>query len=128
MSIKTYNAKYTEAFQKYLRTGSSLNESYLINKSAPHNDMNFYIWRTQEDDRVRPKHAENNGKIFSYNAPPPTDHPGKEFNCRCFAEEVNAKFDGNEDEISYYDINTWPLPPISGTLTPGKPILNNIEL
>lgn len=46
-----------------------------------------YRWRTAEDDRVRPTHAANNRKIFSWKKPPVvTGHPRTEINCRCTAE------------------------------------------
>ena len=35
-----------------------------------------YIWRSLDDEKVRPDHAANDGKIFSWNNPPPTGHPG----------------------------------------------------
>lgn len=48
--------------------------------------INKYDWETAEDDRVRPTHAENDGKIFSYDNPPPeTGNPGDDVNCRCVA-------------------------------------------
>ena len=47
-----------------------------------------YKWRTAEDTRVRPEHAANNGKIFSWGDPPPTGHPGHDVNCRCVAIPV----------------------------------------
>ena len=65
---------------------------------------------------MRPTHEANNGKIFCYNYPPPTGHPGAEINCRCYAEDVHAKFDGIDDNVSMYDINTWPVPPIDGRM------------
>ncbi|STO54408.1 phage Mu protein gp30-like protein [Canicola haemoglobinophilus] len=42
-----------------------------------------YRWSTSGDERVRTSHAENDGKIFSYDDPPETGHPGHEINCRC---------------------------------------------
>ena len=45
-----------------------------------------YIWRSLDDEKVRPDHAANDGKIFSWNNPPPTGHPGEDYNCRCYAE------------------------------------------
>lgn len=43
-----------------------------------------YVWITMGDDRVRDTHAENDGKLFSWNTPPPiTGHPGNDINCRC---------------------------------------------
>ena len=45
-----------------------------------------YIWRTRSDGKVRAAHAANNGRIFSWDTPPPMGHPGEDFNCRCTAE------------------------------------------
>ncbi len=54
------------------------------------NDAQSYIWRTSGDERVRPTHAENNSKVFSRSQPPPTGHPGEDFNCRCWAEPIGG--------------------------------------
>lgn len=49
--------------------------------------INQYRWRTAGDERVRPTHAANEGKIFSWKrAPAVTGHPKTEINCRCIAE------------------------------------------
>ena len=46
-----------------------------------------YTWRTSHDERVRPSHEDNDGQVFSWDAPPPeTGHPGEDINCRCTAE------------------------------------------
>ncbi|MEQ1890362.1 MAG: phage minor head protein [Alphaproteobacteria bacterium] len=45
-----------------------------------------YIWRTRGDNKVRAAHAANNGKIFSWDDPPVTGHPGEDYGCRCTAE------------------------------------------
>lgn len=45
-----------------------------------------YVWVTVGDDRVRPTHAANEGKIFAWSKPPAaTGHPGDDINCRCRA-------------------------------------------
>ena len=44
-----------------------------------------YQWQTSGDERVREEHAENDGKVFSWNDPPATGHPGHDVNCRCVA-------------------------------------------
>ncbi len=46
-----------------------------------------YIWHAQEDDKVRTSHAANDGKIFSWDDPPETGHPGDDYGCRCWAED-----------------------------------------
>ena len=45
-----------------------------------------YMWQTSMDERVRPTHVDNEGKEFSWDAPPPlTGHPGEDIQCRCIA-------------------------------------------
>jgi len=48
----------------------------------------FHIWHSQDDAKVRSDHAANNGKIFSWDNPPPTVHPGEDYNCRCQAAPI----------------------------------------
>lgn len=70
---------YRKAFINYIRRGIPFEITYkeeLKNKRK-------YIWRTQGDNRVRPSHAANEGRIFSYNNSP---LPGEEAGCRCWAE------------------------------------------
>lgn len=50
----------------------------------------FYIWHTQEDDKVRPEHAANDGQVFDWNNPPPTGNPGDDYGCRCWAEFIES--------------------------------------
>jgi SPP1 gp7 family putative phage head morphogenesis protein len=50
--------------------------------------INSYIWHSQDDARVRPDHAANDGQIFNWDTPPPTGNPGEDYNCRCWAEPV----------------------------------------
>ncbi len=46
-----------------------------------------YKWRTSQDDRVRPSHAEKEGRVIKWSQPPAdTGHPGQDINCRCTAE------------------------------------------
>lgn len=47
-----------------------------------------YRWRTALDERVRPQHAEREGKIYEWNNPPSDGHPGEPINCRCYAEPI----------------------------------------
>ena len=50
-----------------------------------------YEWVDSNDERVRPTHAANDGKIFKWSEPPAnTGHPGHDYQCRCIAR---AKFD-----------------------------------
>lgn len=48
--------------------------------------VEYYRWSTSNDDRVRPTHVENDGKVFAWSSPPPeTGHPGQDIQCRCVA-------------------------------------------
>lgn len=44
-----------------------------------------YYWQTSDDERVRPTHKANDGKLFYWDKPPKTGHPGHDINCRCVA-------------------------------------------
>lgn len=48
----------------------------------------YYIWRTQCDDKVRESHFLLEGRVFPKNNPPATGHPKDAHNCRCWAEEL----------------------------------------
>jgi SPP1 gp7 family putative phage head morphogenesis protein len=54
-----------------------------------------YVWTTSADERVRPDHAELDGRVFAWAEPPVVDkrtqrrgHPGSDFQCRCTADPV----------------------------------------
>lgn len=47
-----------------------------------------YTWDTSRDERVRESHAANQGKRYSWDAPPETGHPGQDYQCRCDAIPV----------------------------------------
>lgn len=51
--------------------------------------ITHYVWRTSEDERVRPAHRRNNGREFAWTTPPfATGHPGAAIQCRCNADPV----------------------------------------
>lgn len=47
-----------------------------------------YEWVTAGDERVRAEHVAQNGRVFRWNDPPGTGHPGEDFNCRCIARPI----------------------------------------
>jgi SPP1 gp7 family putative phage head morphogenesis protein len=48
--------------------------------------ITHYMWQTAGDERVRPTHADNDGRVFAWDEPPEvTGHPGHDVNCRCVA-------------------------------------------
>lgn len=86
---------YKKAFNEYLRRGTpiewSLNQAaqrgeLSLKAALPERPTTHYIWRTRGDNKVRAAHAANNGKVFAWDNPPPTGHPGEDYGCRCTAE------------------------------------------
>ncbi|MEM6848035.1 MAG: phage minor head protein [Pseudomonadota bacterium] len=69
------------AFELYMRYGHRLPRKHEAKRQTGQ-----YVWRTRGDDRVRSSHAANDGRLFSYDDPPPTGHPGEDYGCRCTAE------------------------------------------
>ena len=62
-----------------------------------------YRWQTMMDDRVRPLHAERQGKIFRWDNPPSDGHPGMAVRCRCVADPVvNLDDYGVEPRVKTY--------------------------
>jgi SPP1 gp7 family putative phage head morphogenesis protein len=47
-----------------------------------------YQWATSLDERVRPLHANREGKVFAWNKLPSDGHPGEPINCRCVARPI----------------------------------------
>lgn len=47
-----------------------------------------YIWRSQDDAKVRDNHAAYDDRVFRWDNPPEGGHPGESYNCRCYAEPV----------------------------------------
>ena len=52
-----------------------------------------YEWATVGDSRVRPEHAELNGRRFSFDKPPAEGNPGTPIRCRCRANLILPEFD-----------------------------------
>ncbi|MEG6507839.1 phage minor head protein [Methyloligella sp. 2.7D] len=90
------SAAYRKAFEAYLRYGTPIDLATIASEAAKssakaasvteRHPTTHYIWRTRRDDRVRPSHRENEGKVFAWDDPPPTGHPGEAYGCRCWAE------------------------------------------
>ena len=52
-----------------------------------------YVWRTMQDERVRPEHRARDGKTFRWDRSP---IPGEEIRCRCVADPVLPDFTQTE--------------------------------
>jgi SPP1 gp7 family putative phage head morphogenesis protein len=56
--------------------------------------ITHFLWRTANDERVRPEHIELNGERFAWSKPPAEGMPGQPINCRCYADpDVGALLD-----------------------------------
>jgi hypothetical protein len=55
--------------------------------------VTHYIWRSQDDEKVRPAHAERDDRVFAWDDAFADGPPGHAYNCRCHAEP--AILDGN---------------------------------
>ena len=47
-----------------------------------------YVWRSQDDAKVRDNHAAYDDRVFRWDNPPEDGHPGEAHNCRCYAEPI----------------------------------------
>lgn len=55
-----------------------------------------YVWRSRDDEDVRPGHAEHDDDTFDWDEPPEGGHPGEAPNCRCRAEPVLPEIEAYE--------------------------------
>lgn len=67
--------------------------SALTQSRSQYVGANQYIWRTAGDEIVRESHAEMDGQVCDFNAPPTlsdgmTGNAGEFPNCRCYAEPI----------------------------------------
>jgi len=89
LRVDRASPEYRKAFEAYLRYGTPIDLRTRLEAKAKSKDdrpTTHYIWRTQGDNKVRASHAANDGKIFAWDDPPPTGHPGEDYGCRCWAE------------------------------------------
>lgn len=92
MTITTDSPIYQKAFEQYLRKGTPIEISLKAlterTETRESHSTVLYRWRTAGDDKVRPSHAANEGRIFNWDRAPATGHPGEDYGCRCMAEPV----------------------------------------
>ncbi len=60
-----------------------------------------YIWRSQDDAKVRESHAEYDDQVFRWDEPPAGGHPGQAHNCRCYAEPVSPNVPNDVTLVDY---------------------------
>ena len=57
--------------------------------------VEFYVWRSEDDEKVRRAHAVYDDQVFRWDDPPEDGHPGQAINCRCRAEPFIPGFTQN---------------------------------
>lgn len=60
-----------------------------------------YIWRSQDDAKVRESHADYDDQVFRWDEPPAGGHPGQAHNCRCYAEPVSPDVPNDVTLVDY---------------------------
>jgi SPP1 gp7 family putative phage head morphogenesis protein len=98
MTIIDHDA-YRLAFVEYLRKGTPIR---LARKQAAPEGR--YVWRTQDDAKVRPSHRANDGQLFDWSDAPETGHPGADYNCRCQA----IPYVTGETEFAFHTMQEFP--------------------
>lgn len=98
--IKRFFPEESAANAKLIaRTETSKASSALTRARSENMGIQWYIWRTSEDSRVRSSHKIMEGVLVKWNNPPSPEmldgersyghyHCGDIFNCRCYAEPV----------------------------------------
>ena len=87
--------------RRIARTESAKASTALVQSRAEALHLDFYIWHTAHDQRVRAQHEKMDGVICRWSDPPDPEamageksyghyHPGGIFNCRCIALPVIA--------------------------------------
>ena len=102
--------------QTIARTETAKANTALTHARSKQLGLNWYIWRTAEDVRVRSAHALMDDVICSWDNPPNpellnhekrnygNDNPGEIFNCRCFpAPIVNIDFEKFPHKVCYQE-------------------------
>ncbi|MCC6143830.1 MAG: minor capsid protein [Candidatus Hydrogenedentes bacterium] len=101
-ALRQWDARLTAIFEEYethpqrLRPLRTAMEERLLRAFAGlinqlrQQDLGIerYIWRSQDDAKVRDSHAEYDDQVFRWDEPPAGGHPGQAHNCRCVAEPV----------------------------------------
>ena len=58
----------------------------MVGKDAPAQIIGYFTLSAMAlargDGKVRPSHAANDGRVFAWDDPPPTGHPGEDYGCR----------------------------------------------
>jgi len=76
------------------RTETARATTMLTAARAENVGSEYFVWRTAEDENVRPLHRKLDGKVFRWDSPPVAGEngeralPGGIYNCRCYPEPI----------------------------------------
>lgn len=99
-----------KSFQKdhgLLPTGTAKpgDETILVlSREASKTPKGYYVWRTKEDDKVRPSHAARNHEVRAWNDAP---DPHQEINCRCWADPATPEQIAKKKKQKCFDALPW---------------------
>ena len=98
--LKQFPEKTKANAQLIARTEVSKTQCAIVQARAQNLGLDWYTWRTSEDQRVRPSHSLMDGVLIRWDDPPSPEelngearsygsyHAGNIFNCRCYPEPV----------------------------------------
>ena len=70
MESDAYTNRNNKNYEKVNREVRQGFENLYPDDERNEEPSNYYVWRTQGDDRVRSKHAEREGEVFCWDEPP----------------------------------------------------------
>lgn len=97
--LAVFPEKSEYIIQRIARTETSKAQTALIQARALDLGLDWYVWRTSEDQRVRKSHGHMGGVLVRWSDPPSPErltggknagnyHAGDIYNCRCYPEPV----------------------------------------
>ena len=113
--IRIYTNQHTRASARLIaRTEVSKTQSAITQARSEMLDIQWYVWRTEEDQRVRDSHKIMNDVLVAWRNPPSPErlvgeenvgnyHAGNIWNCRCYAEPLVELSDIKFPHKVYYN-------------------------
>lgn len=92
-SIKRFQLDYKLPATGVIRDGDKT--ALLLDKESKIIETGFYIWRTVDDEKVRPLHAAYRNNIRAWSDSP---DPSEDYNCRCWAERIEPPVISNRQD------------------------------
>lgn len=77
--------RYQSRYQLIARDQTAKLNAYLDRLRQEQAGIEKYRWLTSRDERVRDRHRQYEGQIYSWDKPPSDGHPGEAVQCRCLA-------------------------------------------